>query len=171
MVTPVAFNVTAAAGPVPRGGYRVYLTPDQIYFIHVGDLGRLSDAGRPGDHGGGVSWLNFLAATGLSGLFLFAPVRADRPAGWELLREAEKKPLPERLEEDPDSFSAAPADLGDAVLAPARPTFWSTTHGDWTFTLPDRGRVSFTFPGRLDLLRALNHLPGLLGNALRVLPE
>lgn len=165
MVTPVAFNVTAAAGPVPRGGYRVYLTPEQIYFLYVSAPGCLSDPG------GGVSWLNFLAATGLSGLFLFAPSRADKPGGWELLREEEKRPLPERLEEDPDSFAAAPADLGDPVLAPARPTFWSTTHGDWTFTLPDRGRVSFTFPGRLDLLRALNHLPGLLGGALRVLPE
>lgn len=166
MDTLPAFNVKPLSGVLPHAGYRVYLAPDQVYFIQVGDLGGLMAPGHSGDFGAGVGWGQWVFAWVFGWIFLYLPWgRASEASGKEILREMELKPLDERLESNPANFTAKYSDFTEGVIEPSEAMF-RKTYGQWGFTLPEKGRVVVAFASRAELLRALKFLPERFGSGL-----
>jgi hypothetical protein len=163
----IAFNAYGIQGTIARDGFRVYLESGGVYFIRVGNLDRLTAAGREGDYVG-TSDRNFWLAFFIHPFFLFLPGRESRAGGAEVLRMMEEKPLRERLADDRANFVARPGDFLSSAIRPGGGSFWRKGYGTWGFRLRSGRLAVLEFHSDLDRLVAQRHLAALLGSTLEV---
>lgn len=167
--TGAAFNAIAFEGKIAHDGFRIYVSPEGISFLRIGDLNSLTARGQPGDYGGGVSWTALGLASLLSWLWIFLPGRSGKVSGKELLRTMEEVPLEERLHSDPANFVVRGEEILGSVISREEVSFWKRGYGVWKFALADGRRIGMAFHRERDRLVATKNLSDLLGSRQEVL--
>jgi hypothetical protein len=163
----IAFNANGIEGDISRDGFRIYLQPDGVYFIRVGNLDKLKASAREADLVG-VSDRNLLLGFFTGWFAIFLPGADSRPGGRELLRKMEEQPLEERLSADPSNFVLRIEDFTSSAIRAGGGSFWRRGYGTWGFRLTDGRLAVLSFHTALDRLVAQSHLAPLLGDRLEI---
>ncbi|MCS6851222.1 MAG: hypothetical protein NZ700_08660 [Gemmataceae bacterium] len=165
-----AFNVVPLTGALSEAGYRVYLTRERLYFIAVGNLDRLSGNDDLQEFGGGFSLDRFFTRLFTVWLPSLIPGRSPPVNSRHVLREAEQRPLEERLQENAGSAMLPTAAITASVLLPndSGNSLWRRYYGTWAFQGEPLGKVSVAFHAKIDQMIAMKHLPELLGDRLAI---
>lgn len=160
MDRPPSFEIDAVSMLRMDRLYRVFVTPERLYFLRLG----------PGDPNQAVT-SQFGLVGGLIGAALQKRARRRRE---EATARAGEKTLDERLAEHKQNFAAAPSGFVEARIDPwtfGSAAWWGmkgkTVHaGLWRFTLAAAGSMTCLFPKVTDMQAAVAELPKVLGGIL-----
>ena len=148
MEPALAFNANGIEGDIPRDGFRIYVQPDGLYFIRIGNLNRITAPSQKGDYAG-VPY-SILMTFFFDLWSSFPSGKVGEAGGKELLRKMEERPLEERLSADPSNFVLRAEDFTSSGIRPGGGSFWRRGYGTWGFRLKD-GRwavLEFSFDPR-----------------------
>ncbi len=139
--------------------YRVYSQGSELYFIHLGGLGAMTQA--------------VTVHFGLLGILIGSALKKRAQRQTEaILQNAENKDPESLVRENKHSFKVYVPEISEAVLEPpALFQMHGQQAGRWSFKLRDGKKFQFEFETADAMKAALDTLPGLLNATLRVNAE
>jgi hypothetical protein len=155
---PTFFQARACFAFKPNRTYRVYVRPDDLVFIRIAGQELMDPAAA--------------AHFGLLGGLLMAAANSRQRKMQERIKQIEGRPLDEVIGDHKHNFRATAEELENVRIEPR--SFWNqmgyhgTSQGLLKFRHRQRGKFVLQIPTVDDMRTAVECLPAVLGEAVRI---